>query len=154
MITGTSIVSVGAAFASWAYGGVADFGEEMCRIRVTIKRGLLTGATSADETACGVSTSHLLAIGRSNGAGNSAVEAKAGFLQETCAYIGTGKVIKYRTASISHQRGIADVTWQGPWISGDGTCAVHGESHKARRGARSEVGRRRERNCGDLRPKR
>ena len=79
MITGTSVVSVGATFASRAYGGVADFGEEMRRLRVTIKCGLLTAAARADETARGVSASHLLVIGRSNGAGDSAVEAKAGF---------------------------------------------------------------------------
>ena len=79
MITGTSVVSVSPAFASGAYGGVTDFGEEMRRLRFTIKCGLFTAASRADETACGVSASHLLVIGRNNGASDSAVEAKAGF---------------------------------------------------------------------------
>lgn len=154
VVTWASVVSIGAAFASWAHGGVADFGEEMRCLRVTIKSSLLTAAARADETACGVSASHLLVIGRSNGAGDGTVEAKAGFQQKTCARIGTGKVIKYSAASIFHQRGIADVTGQRPRIRGDGACAMHGESHKVRRGARPEVGWWRERNCGDLRPER
>ncbi|MDF0675827.1 MAG: hypothetical protein P0120_16060 [Nitrospira sp.] len=82
VVTGASAVSVDATFAAWAHGGIADFGEEMRGLRVTIKCRLLTAAACADETACWVSASHLLVIDGSNGAGDSTVEAKARFHQE------------------------------------------------------------------------
>lgn len=79
VITRTSIVGVSPAFASWAHVGVTDFGEEMRRLRITIQYSLLMAASRTDETACGVSASYLLVIGRNNAASHSAVEAKAGF---------------------------------------------------------------------------
>ena len=79
MVTGSGVVSVGAAFASLAHGGVADSGEEARRLRITIKCSLLASAARANETARGVSTAHFLVISRSDGAGYGAVEAKDGF---------------------------------------------------------------------------
>ncbi len=107
MVTGASVVSVGPTFASRTHRRVANFREELSCLRVTIKCSLLTAAARADETARRISASHFVVMGGSNSASDSAVEAKTRFHQESPARLGTGKVIKYGTASIFHQGGFA-----------------------------------------------
>jgi len=114
VITGSNIVRVGAAFAGWAYVGIADFGEEIHRLRVSIERRLLFSTARAEETACRVSASYLLVIGRGNNTDDSVGEAMAGFCQEVRTHIGTRKGIKYSAPSISHQRGISHIAGQRP----------------------------------------
>lgn len=154
MVTGTGVVSVGAALASWMYRGVADSGEEVSRLRVMIKCGLFAAAARANETACGVPAAHFFIIGHGDGAGDGTVEAKARFRQEAFAYTGTGQVIKDGAASLFHQRGIENGAWQGLRMDGNGACFVHRKSPEARSGICPEVRRWRECDGGDLRPER